>query len=267
MGKTSVESMKSLNKKLQDQIEKLEAGKLELSEIEEMVNDARELYERLLILKYKAYEKFGEPIAEKEEKPVQNVKPVQEPIIEEVKEEPKPLEESSFDFSDGISEEEVVEQPAFDFSMDQEIEMEKSEDISVKTHEEPTDHFPEDTDIKTNTSDIFKESHVERFEKEDGNSLNEKLKTEQEESLRKKLQRTPVSDLRSEISIAKKFEYITFMFEGKNEKYEEAINSLNNCSDGEEARDKLNEYSTQYNWDLENKSIMKFVELVERRYL
>ena len=57
------------------------------------------------------------------------------------------------------------------------------------------------------------------------------------------------------------------MFDGDNVKYESAIQVLNSCADGEEAKDKLNEYSTEYNWDLENKSIIKFVELVERRYL
>ena len=89
----------------------------------------------------------------------------------------------------------------------------------------------------------------------------------QELSLRKQLQNTPIKDLKDEISIAKKFEYITFMFEGNSELYDEAISILNSCDSGDEAREKLNEYSTKFNWDLENKSIIKFVELVERRYL
>lgn len=282
--------MKDLSKKVHEQVKKLDGGKLSVEELESLTDSARELYERLLIVKYKAYEKFGEPEASTEE-----IEEVQE-VVEAPKEEvPEKVEEEqpSIDFS-AMSEE---EQPSFDFSAS--VEEEVKEEVEETVVEEPpveeeeeehepfpvdadikneapvaeetesTDTFPEDAEIKNSKEDIFKDSHIEKHEPEDQNSLNQKLGdgAEDELSLRKKLQGTPVSDLKSEISIAKKFEYITFMFDGKNEIYEEAINSLNSCTDGEEAKNKLNEYSTKYNWDLENKSIMKFVELVERRYL
>ena len=98
-------------------------------------------------------------------------------------------------------------------------------------------------------------------------SLNDVLKSEADLSLRKKLQKSPVQDLRTEISIQKRFEYITAMFSGKKDAYEEAIDVLNACANAEDARIKLSEYSENYNWDLEDKSILKFLELVERRFL
>ena len=246
--------MKEINKKLQEKLAKLEAGELELNELESLVDNARELYERLLIVKYKAYESYGEPTVETTGEEA------------EIQEEPEEIiEEEVIDFS-GITEEAEEEkvQPSFDFSgIEEEIEeTEKIEDDITDLAEEEDEHEDEKSE------DIFKESHVEKVEPEDENSLNQKLHASEDElSLRKKLQRTPISDLKSEISIAKKFEYITFMFEGRNETYEQAIQTLNSCKDGEEAKDKLNEYSTRFNWDLENKSIIKFVELVERRYL
>jgi hypothetical protein len=286
--------MKDLTKKLNKKIEKLESGKLELSEIEELVDSAKELYERLVVIRHKAYEKYGEPQVEDDSIPetedeTETKEEVVEtaPTIEEDKavETTEEVEEPSFDFSAGISEE--TAQPAFDFTAAEETNetpevaddeepsseeeaplLQKSDDFTVKSHEEEAETFPKADDVKTNTTDIFKESHVEKHEAEDSNTLNEKLKSgDEDQTLRKKLQKTPIADLKSEISIAKKFEYITFMFDGKNEVYEEAINSLNSCNDGEEAKNKLSEYSSKYNWDLENKSIMKFVELVERRYL
>lgn len=264
--------MKDLTKKLNKKIEKLEEGKLELNEIEELVDTAKELYERLIVIRHKAYEKFGEPEIEKEAPFEVPEVAVEENEVIAVEEKEEVVEaEPSFDFSGGISEE--SEQPAFDFSAgedepEDEPVLQKSDDFSVKSHDEKVETFPKADDVKTNTSDIFKGSHIEKHEPEDPNTLNEKLKSQEDsESLRKKLQHTPITDLKSEISIAKKFEYITFMFDGKNEIYEEAISTLNNCADGEEAKNKLSEYSTKYNWDLENKSIMKFVELVERRYL
>ena len=269
--------MRELSKKIHKQVEKVEEGKLKVEDLEELVNDAKELYEKLVILKFKAYEKFGEPNFQnekekEEEKQNENEEVVEEPVVEEKSE----TDDTPFDLS-GEPEEsnDESEQPAFDFSISEETKEEEEtfpvdEDIKnvAPKEEEPAEEetFPEDSKTKGG-SDVFIDSHVEKHEPEDDSSLNQQLKSDEDVSLRKKLQKTPVADLKSEISIAKKFEYITFMFEGKNEVYEEAIEVLNSCSNGDEAREKLNEYSTKYNWDLENKSIIKFVELVERRYL
>ena len=86
-------------------------------------------------------------------------------------------------------------------------------------------------------------------------------------SLRKKLQNSPVSNIKSEISIARRFELVSLLFDNDSDAYDEAIEKLNNCSDGNEAKALLDEYSSSNNWDLEDKVIIKFVELVERRYL
>ena len=269
MGKTSFK-MNEINAKLQEKLSKLENGELELSELESLVQDARELYERLLIVKYKAYENYGEPASEAKE--VNAEEPIKKSVVTETKEEEN---EEAIDFSAIIDEPE--EQPSFDFSgiseTVEEVEEKVEAQIETKEEKKETEMIPSE-DIKSFSEEVetkpdsFPKSSGTKDQPADLTSLNDQMQGGDDDlSLRKKLQSTPVSDLKSEISIAKKFEYITFMFEGKNEKYEEAIADLNNCADGEEAKNKLNEYSTQYNWDLENKSIIKFVELVERRYL
>ncbi len=254
--------MKEINEKLQEKLSKLEQGELELTELESLVEDARELYERLLIVKYKAYENYGEP---KETE-------VDEPAAQEV--ESNNEQEEAIDFSAMSDEAEVDEQPSFDFSAIDDSVQETEEKIDEVLGEEsdlemiPSEDIKSFSESEKEEDEIFPKSSGTKDQPADVNSLNQQLKNAEDElSLRKKLQNTPISDLKSEISIAKKFEYITFMFDGKNDVYEEAIATLNNCNDGEEAKNKLNEYSTQYNWDLENKSIIKFVELVERRYL
>ena len=290
MVKTSYDNMKKLGKKLQKQLKKFEDGNMSVDELEAFVNDAQELYERLVILKYKAYEKYGSPDENVAEEPQEIVEKevvadvLEEEVVEQLDEEVV-VEEEAVEIVEEV-EEEASEQPSFDFSMSEEVSggasVEKEEETfpesaETKTEapkdeledepEEEAETFPESEDIKSDSSDSFQDSHVEKHEPEDENSLNQKLSEEKELSLRKKLQGSKVEDLKSEISIAKKFEYITFMFDGNNELYDEAIVALNNCADVEEAKEKLNAYSTQYNWDLENKSIIKFVELVERRYI
>lgn len=264
--------MKELSEAINEKISELEGGELAIADLEGLVDDARELYERLLIVKFKAYEKYGEPASVETEHNAE-AEEINE-IVEELVEPEVEEEESALDFS-GITEE--IEQPSFDFSASEQVPS-AEENLQEEVEEEIETDEEEEEEVsvtvqEVNTSEAkekkgYTDSYVERVEEEDEHSLNEKLKdTDDELSLRKKLQSTPVSDIRKEISIAKKFEYITFMFEGRNETYEKAIEALNNCADGEDAKNKLNEFSTQYKWDLENKSIIKFVELVERRYL
>ena len=263
MGKTSYDNMKSITEKLSNSINELENGTLELKDLENLVEDARQLYERLLIVKYKAYETYGEPTAKKDAPVVEKVTPDKIDTEKLVVEQEKEIEEeTAFDFS-GITEEPKVEQPSFDFS--DMSDLSSAEDKIEEVLEPTLKEIP----VQKPKTDFYSADEDEDDNKEDDveNSLNSKLKLEDDLSLRKKLQSTPVKDLKAEISIAKKFEYIRFMFEGDNTKYESAIQVLNSCTDGEDAKNKLNEYSTEYNWDLENKSIIKFVELVERRYL
>ena len=264
--------MKELRRKIEEKLDALEKGSLELSELEGLVSDSRELFERLLILKYKAYEKYGEPSLE------ENSIEIQDEEQTDVQSKTDTAASSDYEAEEEI---EAEEQPSFDFAMfseEETQEVDKTEEEQTIEEEQITAETLEETEAEETSAveettkidlekDLFKESHAEKVEAEDENSLNQKLKGEEEQSLRKKLQSSPISDIKQEISIAKKFEYITFMFDGKNEIYEAAIHELNNCTDGEEAKDKLNEYSTKYSWDLENKSIIKFVELVERRYL
>jgi len=84
--------MKSLITAIDSSIEKIENGSIELTELETMVNQSRELYERLVVLRYKVYADSvlgtKTPLVDKE------VVDFNAPIVEEIQ-----VEETSFDFS------------------------------------------------------------------------------------------------------------------------------------------------------------------------
>lgn len=265
MGKTSYKSTSDLIQHLTENIEKLNNGELSLNELDDLVNNGRELYEQLVVLRYKAFDQYGEPQTNDEIKE-EIAEPVQEVIEPETEAEPEVIEEEAtesseptFDFTGfGEAEETEEEEPeGFDFTI-----KEEAEEAEPEVNAEPEIKMEEETEEEESEAEpsLFQTD-------EESNSLNEILKNEEELSLRKKLQKTPVEDLKSHISIAKKFEYISSMFDGNSEAYNDAIELLNSCTDGDIARQKLNEYTSQYNWDLENKSIIKFIELVERRYI
>ncbi len=88
--------MKSLITAIESSLEKIENGSIELTELETMVNQSRELYERLVVVRYKVYADsvLGTKTPFIDEQEVV----FNEPIVEEIQVEEK-VEETPFDFS------------------------------------------------------------------------------------------------------------------------------------------------------------------------
>lgn len=82
--------------------------------------------------------------------------------------------------------------------------------------------------------------------------------------LASKLQNKPVQDLKKAIGINDKFQFIRELFEGNAEMFASVLDHLNSLSSFDEAYRYINE---QFSWDEEDAVVMKFLELVNRRYL
>ena len=219
MGINSYQNINELLKTLESKLDQLAEGDLTLAELDDALNISRELYDRLLIIRHKAREKV---VSEDEEMIVV------EEIVEEVSVEELPQDEEkpAFDLS------EEPEQPAFDFTfsepIEEEVVAESEEEAEIADKSEPTAE-PEQLgqeEVRVNMDASQQASGQDEM------TLKDKLATDDELSLRKKLQSTPVSNLPKEISIAKKFEYISCMFNGDQQAYDAAIEVLNNCGSG-----------------------------------
>ncbi|NOQ70560.1 MAG: hypothetical protein GQ574_01075 [Crocinitomix sp.] len=255
MGKTSYKNTEELIKEIAENVAALQKGELGLNKLNDLVDSGKDLFEQLVILRYKAFDKYGTPEKAVSEKIVKTEAVVEE--VAEKKEAEEVDEEKPFDFTGFSSEKKEEEQPSFDFTLDEE-QPEVTEPVEKEIEDEAND-FEEKIAESVQADEDYDDGAS-------SNSLNESLKQD-ELSLRKRLQNSPVSDIKTHISIAKKFEYISIMFEGNSDEYDEAIDFLNTCATGKDARLKLNELTTNHSWDLENKSIINFIELVERRYL
>lgn len=186
--------MKSLITAIESSLEKIENGSIELAELETMVNQSRELYERLIVVRYKVYADSvlgtKTPLIDEQEV-VFNAIIVEKSLIEEK------VEEIPFDFSllddvadeDSTNEEaatELVEEEepiAIDFEIPKEEEKEEDENETVaettiatepiketiateelieKTlFEQPISLFPEETTPFTN-EDVQPEAEAEK---------------------------------------------------------------------------------------------------------
>lgn len=98
MSKNNYLSLNELAKSLNKKASKLEKGKLSLDELNEMLDNSRDIYERLTVLRYKAILEKNELVEELSASQVNS----QEEIEEKV-------EESSFAFKFDIEKEETLE--------------------------------------------------------------------------------------------------------------------------------------------------------------
>jgi len=252
MGKTSFKSLDQLSNYISDKINQLNNGQLNNSEIEKLTEHSQELYERLIVLRHKSYEKYGVPVMDVvEEKPdvieelPKEVIEVEEQSVEDILGEISPM--MSFDFSEPIGEEPIVETKPVT-----ETVVEKKSIKSEMTRPEPI--LP-----KNNNSISLTDSMANST-----SSLNDSFKSSG--SLADILTNSKISNLKSAIGINEKFAFITDLFSSSNEEYNEAIDTLNNCNGIKEAKDLINDISIKHNWDLDSKTVGSFIELIERRY-
>lgn len=241
MGKTSYQSLDQIAKQISEQISKLNTGDLNIPDIDNLTINSQELYERLIVIRHKAFEKIGNP---------EILKSKTETSIEEAV---KEIEEPIFNFEPESKEEEEQESMAFDFS--QPI-VEAPKNSESKNQDQKIEEIKSDSTSSLNEQ--FNQSTT---------SLNDAFKESKSESLADKLKQSKIKDLKSHIDINKKFSFISNLFNGSNENYNLAINQLNECENGDQARLVLAELVTKNNWEVENQTVTNFVEIVERRFM
>ena len=228
MGITNFHTLEELATTLKEKIKKLSAGNLPIGEVEALTESAKEIYERLVIIRYKSYENTNEKVAD----------PVQKPVVkkQEQKEDLVGSEEElmMFDFTDAMPE-------------------------AVSETQEITEVKKLD---KTNTQP---EKEKQAIPEKKENSLNDHFKKE-DQSVGKKLSKSPIADLKAHIGMNHKFTYIKELFNGKSDDYNLAIENLNESGSKAAAFSLLDNMKKAHKWDEENQTVINFSDLIERRF-
>lgn len=260
MGKTSFQPLDQLIQDILKDVELMNHGRLTLDGIDQLTEQSRDLYERLIVIRHKAFEQLA--------KNENSETIIESQVVEEVKPKKQKAEESSlsFDFSEPVEETASEETaPAFEPTLIADIiedEPETSEEVMEATPDSVTMVDSESTnEIETDEPKDLNESF-----KSDSHSINDIFKSS-DASLADRLSQSSINDIKNHIDINKKFSYISKLFGGDNEAYNQNINVLNQCQDGDEARYLLEQLSNTYQWDVEDNTVVEFVQLVERRYL
>jgi len=258
-----------LNKRIQD----LTAGKLSPAETNELVELCSDLYEKLIVLRFKAYTETEEsapalttpisfsietPSAEEVKKQVNLIDAIAEV---EAETELPPNAEVIMEDEEETIEEELIE--------------EDDDDDTPVVFELINDNDPTTEAIKSiNTEDIdselpeIKELPKTALENTQRVSINDSFKQSAnvQATLNKKHENTPISDLKKNISLNQRFQFCKDLFKGNNQEYEVILEKLNNTN-RDEAMRIIQTLQDKYGWNIESMAAKDFTDLVNRRYL
>jgi len=145
----------------------------------------------------------------------------------------------------------------------------KDEVIESSLKEPEGDYAEDDEDIgpdapqnQTTLIDIIEEIQEDQ-------TINDRIsKGKTKESLAQKHAKKAISNIEKSIGLNQRFSFIKNLFENDKEAYNEAVGKLNSCASFLEADDFIhNKLMEKYNWDENTVHVIKFIELIERRYL
>ncbi len=249
---------KSKIQEVQQLIDKMERGELSVDQLIDLERCTRELHERSIILKYKAFEEQSPPesvavqeestpIAEPEEKEVEGFSlfdlKEQEPEVGEAVLEDTPEKEAGH-----ISEEVEVKEKGI-----QSVE----EPPAAITDETTKENAPELTgeSIEKETTTAFK-----------GVSLLEQLNIP-DNSIGSQWAGRKLDTLIGAFGLNERLRYINELFDGNGEAFSDAIKILDGQASMQNASLKIEEIASQNSWDLEEETVLEFMTIVRRRYV
>lgn len=274
-------SLEQLIHQLTESLEQLRAGDLSFADIDPMVDGAREVYERLIALRYAAAERElkGEVNAEESaDAPfkITTSLPGQTSLIDAIEEvvrtnggslerevgSGRQAEESTLEEDAPVSEHEAADAQVHENGM-------PGEDAKaiVANEEDVTETDEEAAEAE---AEAPQEPLVESVAKKEARSESPKANTSGKggSTLAERLRKTPIEDLRKAIGLNQKFQYINELFSGDSEGYHLLIDEVNSADSLDRAMALLAARSERFATpDEEDQLAQSLLELVERRFL
>lgn len=114
---------------------------------------------------------------------------------------------------------------------------------------------------------VIKEETKSVFEGLNIPTLNDRLSTQEGNSLADLHQRSRIESLKGSMTLNQRFSFLNSLFGGDLGSFEEALSQVEQCGSFDQARDVLEtRYSSKYNWNLRDDDAQEFIGLVKRRF-
>lgn len=288
---------------LQTGVEKLESGHLSPEDMELLVEDAKELYERMVILRYKIYETnvlgvkeavisaslrhteietpidlFGaidEPSPEPEfEVTFANSDPSisafgdQEELLEETLEEEQ-LQEDEVE-EEEIEEEELLEETLEEEQLQEnEVEEEELEEENgeVTNEEEPlVENLFEEVEEDQTSEAVVSEPETPSSWEPEFSGDQPIWMAEMEANIRDNRSVFPLESLIGAFTLNEKLQFINELFDGSSDDFSSNVKQLDQLASIDAARNMIAELADTFSWDTESEIVEDFIYKICRRY-
>lgn len=146
----------------------------------------------------------------------------------------------------------------------------KKEIITESSVQESESDYTEGEENKELDSSQNQTTLIDIIEEiQEDQTINDRIsKGKTKESLAQKHAKKAILNIEKSIGLNQKFSFIKNLFENDKEAYSQAVGKLNSCASFLEADDYIhNELMGKYKWDENTVHVIKFIELIERRYL
>ena len=272
--------MKELVSAIENGLKKISKGNITLIELEETVASSRELYERLLIVRYKVYENSiladeeseehedvdNETEVKKEEETIPKENQDREIIFEE---ETNGIAEDSIirfdlfatpEIESEVEEDEVL--PEVEKEIEQSIEEDVLPEIEIKEEELVEENLDSEEEIENTANDSTEAS---KEIAEDASSLFPKL-MKIEKSITQNYQVMTLETLIGSFTLNERLQFINELFDGSSDLFSSAIKRLDALDNRDSARSVIAEYAAENNWDLDGEVVEDFMLKICSRY-
>ena len=147
---------------------------------------------------------------------------------------------------------------------DVELEIETPNGDNLNMEEEDKEEYEDGEEKEGEESD---EEDVDEEDWEDEEDVSFHVEEPVDNSLAARLQRTPVTDIRTALGINDKMMIINDLFGGSFDRYSKSINALNEFPTLSGAKVYMSELQIELQWDTESQAYKMLNDLVERRFL
>ena len=289
---------------LQAGLVKLRAGELEPEELTPLVDDARELCDRLVLLRFKAHEfayevrkkapegGFDEAAAERQPlRPFRIGAAYQTSLIDAIEEVSREQAEQAAqarrnagtpDLFDEVEVEPVVEEPeaavepVIEPVVEPEAEPEPVDDTVESVAKPAVEPEPEPAvEPEPESVEVVAEPEVEPVVEPEPEPVAEPAETSGATlfpdagptSLAEQMERQPIGDLRTAFSLVEKYECIKGLFQDDALLFDRVLEAMDSAGDAELALHWLRQHVPESkDWDAEDPTVLRFMERVQRRY-
>ena len=249
---------------LQSGVEKLESGHLSPEDMELLVEDAKELYERMVILRYKIYETSVLGVKEAVISASIRHTEIETPIdlfgsIDEPTSEPEFEVTFASGQSDELNEEKIIEEESHE---EEELIEEAApiveEDLIEEEEEEEELHGEEEEELIERASPSSWEPEF---------SGDQPIwMAEMEANIRDNRSVFPLESLIGAFTLNEKLQFINELFDGSSDEFSSNVKQLDQLASIDAARNMIAELAATYTWDTDSEIVEDFMYKICRRY-